>query len=568
MTTAKKALKTITGPVGGGKTSSACAFTSRRVYVPGLAAFLFALIQLSLPAPRAHALTEGNLVYSGADVRPVYSTYTVSGWSQPYLATETASSGDLEKGVPTYVVIKSAPSWSARPNEKIMMVLDTQCRLTAQVWNGSAWGPSEVIQGDFTDTEKNTFGRGAYRYFDFAFYRDGSGNDKAIVVFPNAASSVDYQELKYKTWDGSAWDSEETIFGYNGDNNGPVARWIRMESAPLVTRSTEVVMVLLDSRSDITGRVWDGTDWGGNGVREQTMTTGSEANTLRTFDIAYEQLSGKLRAWYSSGGNVPQGATWDGTTQLWDNTTVDAPNMGVDQYHYLAVPQPGSDRIALMCKENGSFQFSAGVWDGGAWQNWTNNLPAAAAPLLTNTDPQGYSFGGAWTNNDKFVLAYLRNNVQNALRTNVWTAGAGWGGENTGPNILAPISYFYAMVVAATSTVSDVAQIAFTSRELFQTTASGTREEQNLFRIEFNAQTAAFGPVERLSKDATLDYYPPYDFSNDMFAYARYSPRLNMRTYGSGGFSQESYAPDSDAAIRYSVVEASTKRDEKVMVTL
>src|SRR5581483_3044195 len=105
----------------------------------------FALLSIicARPASANFTTTTGNVSYVGNETRPVYQTFSASctAYGTAAYAQDTKNGQDVPyNGVTTWTVLKQEPSWGNHPNEKILVTMDSQCRIVAQVWNGSSWG--------------------------------------------------------------------------------------------------------------------------------------------------------------------------------------------------------------------------------------------------------------------------------------------------------------------------------------------------------------------------------------------------------------------------------------------
>ncbi|MFN0117549.1 MAG: hypothetical protein ACKVQC_04550, partial [Elusimicrobiota bacterium] len=519
-----------------------------------LKTFLVFISLISLLNKNSFATTEGHLISAGGDVRVTISSFTGTTWDTGYKGAETAPGSEPNKGVITHVVVKSAPSGGDRPNEKIMVTLDSQCRLVAQVWDGTQWGNVQSLTDDFTDTDKSNFGFGIYRFFDVAY-----SSNAATIFFPHPTNTLGTNHMQFVTWDGASWSGATTW----GTNDAGRIYWVRAEKCPLVSRSTEVAVVTIDANNDISGATFNGSAF----ANTRTFTSTAEYSTLRNFDIAYEQLSGDLYVWYGIDGNTtPQGDLWNGSA--WSTpAAADGSNMGVDSSWFRAVPQAGTDRIGLIIQETGaSYDISGAVWDGAAFVNWTDNLETNLTAVLH----QGAMFDGAWTTQlSSFVVCYVEAALTNSVRCNQWT-GSGWSGEPVViPAVDSNISNYDGIIITSTGTSTNEIQMAVVARESYAATAAGVRREPALYIGSYNASARTLGTFSKQSNQITFDYYRPFAFDRNLLVYAEYTGRPNIKQYGFSGYSTETN-PGSEVpgAIRYSVIKASPRRDEKLMAVL
>ncbi len=512
--------------------------------------------------------TTGNAAYSGSDTRPLISSFTGSGWGGAIYAQSTNGGADVPyNGVVTHMVLKQAPSWSNRPNEKILVTEDSQCRIVAQVFDGTSWGNVQVLANDYDDPDILAFGRGAYRLFDVAYASNpATGDIMAMVVYPVNNVMTNYLQLRYQTYDPNdpnnpGWSGEVSGFGYTGSGNR--VRWLRLEGANVV-RSTEIAMVIND-QNKITARIWNGVDWGNNATREQVLIAASGQSVYQNFDMAYEGISGKLRVWYCDNTATPKGYAWNGSTWTAGGNFSALSN---NPYYIRAVPQPGTNQIGLLFQDSTAIRLSVGVWTGAAFTDASVNQ----VTTMVNNLQTGRDFDGAWpTNTSSFTVVYMGAASQTAINAFSWKGvGAGWTTVvpiPTNMDAATGNTNFEEIIANSTGTPTDTIQITFTSLEDYAPLLE--HKSQNLFGVSFNANTQAWSGTTVLSKSIVAAYHRPWAMAGNMLAYANYSPIPHMRSY-SGGFGIESRnAPTSNSdSIRWVRTRASPTRDEKIVVTL
>jgi hypothetical protein len=214
------------------------------------------------------AASSGTLVYPEMLNTPSYRTNKTSdaSWNTESLANYTGSGA-------RWTVLKSAP---AGRNEKILVTLDNQGNLQAQVWtSGSGWGSVRTLATGLDLVVR-------YRPFDVEYER---ATGKAVVFYAN--SNVP----SYQTWDGSSWNSG--TFPNVSQTGQPW--WIKAKRNPNPV-GNDIMIAALDATA--TGpNLWAYT-WNGTSVPAHTavkLSSGVVAPAITTpnwenFDIAWEGL--------------------------------------------------------------------------------------------------------------------------------------------------------------------------------------------------------------------------------------------------------------------------------------
>jgi Tfp pilus assembly protein PilV len=160
----------------------------------------------------------------------------------------------------------------------------------------------------------------------------------------------------YRTWDGTTWSAEASAQAVVGNIN-----YVVLKSSK--TRN-EAILGVQTSTGAIYVQIWNGTAWG-------TLTqVGTGPTTTRSFDIAYEQNSGRAIIAYtpSSGSTNFAYRTWDGTT-LSAGTTITMPNRGAVNWMELRQnPLSTSNEVAMIMLDAKTAVYGM-VWTGSAWSN-------------------------------------------------------------------------------------------------------------------------------------------------------------------------------------------------------
>ncbi|MDO8756857.1 MAG: hypothetical protein Q7J64_02500, partial [Elusimicrobiota bacterium] len=154
-------------------------------------ALRFAAAVLLLPmAWSAHAATEALVVYQKSESKPLVRDLQRSPsltWLSSATASDLSDSGTAGEIVWNRVV--AAPWWTDSAGEKVLVTLDHNATLKAQVWNGSSWGAATTLTTNLDNT------RLYMRPFDVAY-----SSNVAIVVYANGVVTANGSQLAYQTW--------------------------------------------------------------------------------------------------------------------------------------------------------------------------------------------------------------------------------------------------------------------------------------------------------------------------------------------------------------------------------
>src|SRR3990172_4076216 len=138
----------------------------------------------------------------------------------------------------------------------------------------------------------------------------------ALFIFPansvypqTIPSMVGYGEAgvnapRFRLWNGSVWSNEGNALQVTSS-----PREVVLRASPI--RDERVLGVVgTDRRLDL--QIWNGSSWGN--LVQTSLSSGVIAHPSRSFDIAYEQQSGKALAVYGETGSMfPRYRLWDGT---------------------------------------------------------------------------------------------------------------------------------------------------------------------------------------------------------------------------------------------------------------
>lgn len=324
------------------------------------------------------------------DNAPRYRTWTGSAWSAAASAIDVG-------GKPLWLVLRGAPS----SGEFVLGVLDSQRDINVQVWNGSTWGSALEAT---TNAD-----RMSSRVFDIA-YEQASGH--ALLVYKESGSS----QLRYRTWDGSAWSAEQSYsFGSS------TVQWLKLVPKP---GSDEIIVLEFDYDGD-EDHYQRAAVWNGSAFASSKYLGGEEeiaSSNTAPIAGAYESTSGAaLVAYLDSSSKKPRYRTWDGSAWSGESSM---PSVGSRMHWLRMVADPLSDEIlfgSLDSKED----VNVNVWDGSSWGT---NLEVETSE--SSDDRRGfdiaYEGGGG-----EALLVYEEGGT--SLRYRTWT-GAAWSAEAVGPS--------------------------------------------------------------------------------------------------------------------------------------
>jgi hypothetical protein len=169
---------------------------------------------------------EGLVTYSMKDVTsPKYRTWNGTAWS---VESSMPDLGDVAYW------IRLVPDPSS--DEILFAALDEGSDITVLVWNGSAWGSILEVEANAQYYDR--------RQFDLAY--ENGGNEALLVYHESGQSS-----LRYRTWDGSSWSTEQI-----GPDIGQDAHTIQLRTGTL---AGEILIAVSDAGNDLELLRWDGS---------------------------------------------------------------------------------------------------------------------------------------------------------------------------------------------------------------------------------------------------------------------------------------------------------------------
>ncbi|HEX6462689.1 MAG TPA: type II secretion system protein [Candidatus Saccharimonadales bacterium] len=158
----------------------------------------------------------------------------------------------------------------------------------------------------------------------------------------------------YRTWDGSSWSAEGSAMTVGGNIN-----YIVVKSSSI---RNETVLGTQDASGAIYFQVWNGTSWGNR------TQVGTGPATTRSFDISYENTTGRAIIAYSAGADFAY-RIWDGSTLSTATTITAPPTTGAINWIELQQnPLNASNEIALLLLDANADVYGM-RWTGSAWNN-------------------------------------------------------------------------------------------------------------------------------------------------------------------------------------------------------
>ena len=197
-----------------------------------------------------------------------------------------------------------------------------------------------------------------------------------------------------RVWDEltASWSTETQSLGSDGRK-----RFVRHVLSP--TSNEELTAFTTDQGGQFLVEVanWDGSNWTLDTMRTVTDDRHSDK---RNFDIAYESMSGQAILVYTDGGQTVyyrtrSGGTWSGESTLFGSKPHNNTVMWVQ-----LVPQPGSDRVALVYCDWDADLYSI-IWDGNSWLEAETEIELETS--LENSDRQNFSAAYESLSGDLFI---------------------------------------------------------------------------------------------------------------------------------------------------------------------
>jgi hypothetical protein len=219
------------------------------------------------------------------------------------------------------------------------------------------------------------------------------------------------QAPQYQLWNGASWNTAASA-----ESVGAQIRWLELKASPA---RPEYALATLGSDSAVNVQIYNAdTDSWGNVIKIQDA---SVATNKRTFNLAYESLSGDLLAVACDGVDAVY-SIWNGSS--WSATsTLNLTNANSCEYVFIA-SDPTSDEIIAMFRHTNTSNpdFEAVVWNGSSWGN------ATQLGNLDNNTVEGMAVVYEESGDQAIIVA--SNNPATTVLYDTWN-GSAWAGANT-----------------------------------------------------------------------------------------------------------------------------------------
>ncbi len=303
---------------------------------------------------------------------PRYRIWDGSSWSSS-AAVDSSSPGAGDIG---WVRLEANPG----SDEMVLVTLDDERDIRAQVWDGSSWGNPVSITNNARAT--------SYQCYDVVYEQD---TGRAIVAWADRGKG----DVRYRIWDGSSWSSASNLYT-------PDARvyWIKMAADP---NSDDILLASVDNSYDIHVTSWDGSSW----ASPQEIETDVYEYSRRSVNVVFEQSSSEGLVVWGNSSSIPKYRTWNGSS--W-SSEFSATNLGGDGYTRWVqlAPNTASNEIFLMTSD-GDKDLNIQKWDGSSWDIVTE--------VETSSSSAYGCFDIAFSEQDYFSKS-------TPVSWNVWTASA------------------------------------------------------------------------------------------------------------------------------------------------
>ncbi|HLC48368.1 MAG TPA: hypothetical protein VJI13_04810, partial [Candidatus Norongarragalinales archaeon] len=275
-------------------------------------------------------------------------------------ATGAASTPPVTAGTVQFTRIRASPA----KDEKLLVTLDSNSDIDAQVWDGSGWSATTELTQIASIATRDVIDIG---------YERVSGD--ALLVWANTTT----QSISFRVWNGSEFSAQDGL----GIGTAGVTNRI-LDLFP--QEGTDNIMLLLSDGSatpDLYAILWDGS---GFNTSTQVQIT-SELDTTSDYQAyygAWEEQSGDFNVYYGEDAQLAifrrsfEGGAWT------------APEAGAsggdgDIRFVRAAGFPGSDNQTLCWVETTGADINCQFWDGSAFQG-TFNDNTSEAPIGRNFD--------------------------------------------------------------------------------------------------------------------------------------------------------------------------------------
>ncbi|MFH0971128.1 MAG: hypothetical protein V1835_01025 [Candidatus Micrarchaeota archaeon] len=297
---------------------------SRGTYYSGSLSDTYVSDNVSLGILEAGYNLDGMAVFqlSVSATAAQYQQWRYDGWSGTAAASTPATAGTLR-----FNVLKSNPA----RNEKILVTLDSNSDVDAQIWNGYAWTSTTEMTASASIATK--------RAYDAA-YEQVSG--RALVAFANTTAAT----VTYRLWDGNSWTANGHL---NIGTAGVTNRIINLVPKP---NSNEMMMLVSDGTAipKLYAIFWNGTGFNASTSLKISDSIDGTSDEESYYGV-WEEISGNFNVYYSSDAaftNVLM-ATFSGGS--WGSEVLGGTGGDGDLRYVKAAGFPGTNRQMICWKE-------------------------------------------------------------------------------------------------------------------------------------------------------------------------------------------------------------------------
>jgi hypothetical protein len=211
-----------------------------------------------------------------------------------------------------------------------------------------------------------------------------------MVVYEDTATAN--KTLKYRTWDGSTWSSEQTL-DYSSVAEGgadDVSVWIELDAR---SQGDEIMLGWQDKTGlGYYGAVWDGGNW----VDTALINGAGVSINEQSFDIAWEGTSDQGMYAYGTGTTTDY-SVYDVSAGTWTDGSGSINTAGAVVW-LMIDGDPNSDYIAMIVIDTlstSTADVNVDMWNGS---NWTT---VSTPTEDTDINTYGFSRGAdvAWESN-------------------------------------------------------------------------------------------------------------------------------------------------------------------------
>ena len=261
----------------------------------------------------------------------------------------------------------------------------------------------------------------------------GTGDD--FLVYLDTSSVAQARIPRYREWTGAAYTAEADASDVGAKADG----FWRLVASPV---SDAKALATVDADTDLNVQIWDGSSWGASA--ELTSNVGVKAS--RGFDIAYEQVSGRLMVVYRDAADTSRVyySTWTAANGWSGRLNTGVTVAGTIQWLKLT-PKPGYDEMICVV-EDYSKGITAMVWDGSAWGN---------KKILTGvTGNYNYQcFDAVYERLTRRGMVVFSSGTNNTVYYSTWTTSWGNPVQLSLSNVTAPVYWIKLAALEATDEI-------------------------------------------------------------------------------------------------------------------